>query len=1591
MLELFLPAVERMLPRLSKLVSRPLLQVAPLATRRSGAMLLLAVLAVWAPAAAQAQVTVSSIQPRACRPGETTRLVIAGKGFAEGLRVSAMQAGAAVAIESVEPERVTVNVTLPADVPLGPLGLWLAATTGPTEPLAVIVDDLPSVAEAADNHSPATAQPLEPLMAVDGVSKGANSSFYQIEVTAGQRVAVEVLTQPLESAMDPVVRLLDGQGQTLLLADDDAVGPDCRFAHTFAEAGKYLLEVRDNRYTAGGLYRLRVGDFPIISHAFPLAVTAGKPVTVRLGGPDGESCEGRELQAQADLVGRVTTVAARLPGGRSSAWVPLAVTAAPQHVEAASASGETGQPLTAPVMISGQLSEPGQRDRYAIQGVKGQTVRVRALTRSLGCGTLLRMRLLAPADAAGAEPQVAETPVNNADEWSFDYAFTDERVYTLEVTDLLGRGGEGFGYAVEVVPAGRFAMQLKPDAAVRQQFALEAGSGAAAIDVQLQRFGYDGAIDLALHPPQPGLRILNPRIAAGAAEAKVFLAADEAWQPQSLAAIQLVGRAVDAPETMATLSSTAWLRVKKPHVPFPIHWNSGVVLLGGVAPAAAYFAVEPAEPLKLARPLARHSLTLQLKRIEEAFKGGVTLLPDALPTGWQAEIKPENDTFAVTLSRSAEAAALEGVQLLAVAEHGARCRAERLELTPQWYDPITVSIGPLASATAAASEPMLLVAGQTVTWTARVHREGGDPQPVTLTFVKSAAAPIRLPETVTLAADQDVVQFEVEALVSESLGDDQRRVVVDFKATSSHQGQEFSVSGQCAPVDVIAAPASLDVYPQEIRLSGSKDRQQLVVTGYSEFNTPRDWTPRAKLTSADPAIAEVRGTAVFAKSNGQTQIVVEAAGQRLEIPVQVSGTEVPWRTAFESEVLVALSKQGCNSGACHGSPSGKGMFRLSLRAFDAKLDELTLIREDYGRRLNLMQPEESLLLLKPLMKVSHGGGKQIKVEDEAYAILRDWIAEGAQTDPAGTPRCVRLEVYPNTKRVLRLEAGPQQIAAIAHFADGSQRDVTHLVAYESSDTSVAEVSVSGLVTPHRRGEAVILVRYLEHIESVPLMFIQQIADFAWQAPPPANYIDELVNAKLRQLQYVPAPTCTDAEFLRRVHLDIVGSLPTVDEAREFLADESPDKRARLIDRLLQRDEFAKFWALKWGDLLRMTSKLIGDAGVYKYHRWVEEAFRTNMPYDEFARQLLTASGSTLADPPANFYRTATDMNECVENVSQVFLGARLQCAKCHNHPFERWTQDNYYGLGAFFNRVQRRTTERPGEMFVWTSTSGDVTQPRTGETMKPWLPSQGSIDVADEVDRRREFAQWLTQPDNPYFAKMEVNRIWAQLFARGIVDPIDDFRDSNPPSNESLLEALAKDFADSGFDRRHIIRVILNSHTYQASYQTTPLNQEDSLYFSHQQPRMLSAEQLLDAINHAVGLKQTFGGLPAGTKATHLPAPDLVKVDFLKVFGQPERTTVCACERVDDSNLGMAIELFNGPTIHEKLRSPEARFRVALAAGKPLAEVIQEMYLAAFCRLPSEAELAAATEHCSKQEDVAAALEDVCWALLNTDEFLFQH
>ncbi len=1511
--------------------------------------------------------TITSLQNRTCTPGTTTQITIHGTDLDDSLRLSSLDNSIDAKIVTVGPTRAILEVTLPKDTSLGPQSLWLTTATGAIKQHILLIDDLEPVVDSGNNHSIETAQPLTTRSSVEGVCDASTSDFYRVHAAAGERIAVEIQTQSLRSLMDPVVRLLNADGEALITIDDSSVGPDCRFSFQFTDEGDYWVEVHDSRNAAAGShYQLRIGDFPIVDQCFPLAIRAGEKSRVEFTGPDGNLVTPRDIELPAACEGSVY-VEAKLSDGQSSTWLPIHCSSYPQFIE--SSSTET---LTLPVGISGRFEQTSEIDSYLVRGTKGQTVRVAAKTRSLGSPAVLQMQMF---NSAGAK--IAETKVTDGDEWSFDTTFPEDGDYRLEVSDLLKRGGPGFSYWIEIAPAGSFAVAFKADAKTAQEFKIEPTHGACELDVDISRFGYDGAIDLSLSNAEAGLNIINPRIPAQAVAARVYLTAAPNWNPSSFTVLQLLATSVDHPEQSVPVNNHALRRLKEPFVLAPI--SEGELAMSAVATTDLPFALQPSSVVQFARPVRSHTASLTLQRLNPEFKGGVEVLSSSLPAGWSVSSAADKETYNVTLLRNDQVADEPAqLPLNIFGEFAGHGRIAMFDVPVQWIDPIRASMN--------FREP--LFRGGSAKVEVHIQREGNDPQTAMITM-ENLPSGIAGPKSLAIAADQELIEFELQIAADAALNPD---TTIALNISSKYAGQDFTVSSnQTIPV-LLESPKHLSVYPSKVVLSDPQGRQQLVVMGNSEQGASRDWTRDAHIASSNPEVAEIRNGVIVPISNGQSEVFVEVGSAREVVPISVSNMGTSRKIEFESEVLVALSKQGCNSGACHGAPSGKGSFRLSLRAFDMQLDQLTLIREDFGRRLNPIEPEQSLLLLKPLMKVSHGGGKQLHKDDPAYKILSDWIAGGASVDPVETPRITKLEVYPSEKQILAVADGGQQLAVTAYFADGRKRDVTHLAAYETSDTSVATVDVNGFVTPHARGEVAILVRMLEHIEAVPLMFIANLKDFRWESPTPANYVDELVNAKLQQLQYLPAEACSDEEFLRRLHLDLLGVLPTVEQTISFLEETGDSKRSKLIDELLQREEYAKFWALKWGDLLKMTSKLVGDEGVYKYHRWVEKSLHDNMPYDEFAKQLLTGSGSTLANPPANFYRTSTDMNECVETISQVFLGARLQCAKCHNHPFERWTQDNYYGLGAFFNRVQRRKTDRPGEMFVYTNYTGsEVTQPRTGKVMAPWLPQVGSIEATDDVDRRIAFADWLIDPSNPYFARIEANRIWSHLFNRGIVDPVDDFRDSNPPSIAPLLDALANDFAESGYDRKQMLRVILNSRTYQASYQTNDFNKEDLKYFSHQEPRLLGAEQLLDAINRTLGIEQQYGSLPAGTLATQLPAPDVAKVEFLKVFGQPERSTVCACERGDDSNLGLAIELFNGPMVHEKLLNENNRFRKALAAGKKVDQVVCDIYLAAVCRSPSDIELKTAMEYCSKNADPVVGIEDLCWALFNSDEFLFQH
>jgi hypothetical protein len=787
----------------------------------------------------------------------------------------------------------------------------------------------------------------------------------------------------------------------------------------------------------------------------------------------------------------------------------------------------------------------------------------------------------------------------------------------------------------------------------------------------------------------------------------------------------------------------------------------------------------------------------------------------------------------------------------------------------------------------------------------------------------------------------------------------------------------------------VGTPKSILLQPNAFQLSGHRARQQLIVTGQYGGELVRDLTLATEFTSSNPQVVKIESTLALPVGNGTAKIIAKVGSVESTIEVTVVNMKKPSPVSFKIETLAALSKAGCNSGACHGSPSGKAGFRLSLRAYDPPLDIMTLRTEFFGRRTNVLDPAESLLLKKPSMEVAHGGGRRLIKGDPPYQILHDWIGEGLRIDKADAPTLVKIDILPRV-RVFRQPAARQQLYVNGHFSDGSVRDITALTVFTSSNESVATVDKNGAVEKVGRGETAILARYLDKMETSFVTFLEDVKGFAWSNPPENNFVDTIAFAKLKQLQFLPSDVCTDEEFVRRAYLDTMGRLPKVDEAIAFLDDAGKDKRNKLVDQLVDSPEFAGFWTLRWGDILRSNSKKLNATGVYKFRRWIYDGIYQDKPLDQFARELLTASGSVYENPAANYWRASRDANDATETTAQLFLGIRIQCAKCHNHPFERWSQDNYYGIAAAFTRIGRKKGTDPADEVIFAASSGEIKQPRTGQTMKVHLLLKGDVDVPADQDRRAVFADWLTAPDNPFFAKAAVNRIWGNLMGRGIVEPVDDFRDSNPPSNAVLLDELAKQFVENKFSRKWAVRTIMNSRLYQLSSRKNEFNADDEIYNSHATTRLLSAEQLLDAICQVTSVPENFKGLPPGTRAVDLVDPPTNHY-FLKIFGQPQREMACGCERSSESNLSQALQMINGPVVHNKLRDGKSRIAKMFNEKKSDEEIITALYLSALARRPVSEEMEASKRHIAGSKDRKQALEDVGWAVLNSKEFLFQH
>ena len=786
----------------------------------------------------------------------------------------------------------------------------------------------------------------------------------------------------------------------------------------------------------------------------------------------------------------------------------------------------------------------------------------------------------------------------------------------------------------------------------------------------------------------------------------------------------------------------------------------------------------------------------------------------------------------------------------------------------------------------------------------------------------------------------------------------------------------------------------LEATPASIELKHPYDYRQLLLTGELDSGERVDVTRLAQAEGPEAIVSISPTGQARPKADGGGEIKFTLNGQTAVVPVIVSGQKQPYPVSFVQDVQPVLSKLGCNAGTCHGAAQGKNGFKLSLRGYDPLFDHRALTDDLAGRRFNRAAPDQSLMLLKPTGAVPHVGGVVTHRGEPYYEMLRAWIAHGVKLD-LDSPRVTSLDIYPKSP-VIALPGMRQQMVVMATYSDGRVRDVTAEAFIESSSTEKIEVDKQALATAVRRGEAAMLARYEGAYAATTVIVMGDRSGFAWRETPTNNHVDELVYNKLKKTRILPSELCSDAEFIRRVYLDLVGLSPSVEQVRAFLADnrDTKTKRDELVDRLIGSPEYVENWTNKWADLLQVNRKFLGEEGAWAFRNWIEQAVASNLPYDKLAYSVLTASGSTLDNPPAAYFKVLRDPGDAMENTTQLFLAVRFNCNKCHDHPFERWTQDQYYHMAAYFAQIGRKpapeyagrniggtAVEQPLPLVevVYDKSGGDVTHIRTGQVAAPQFPYTHPGKLPDQANRREQLARWITAKENPYFAKSYVNRIWGYLLGVGIIEPLDDIRAGNPPTNPELLQRLTDDFIASGFDVQSLFRTICKSRVYQQSLTTNEWNQDDEINYSHALARRLPAETLYDAIHRATGSQIHLPGVPASFLATQLPDSDVQLEDgFLNLFGKPPRESACECERSTGVMLGQALNLVNGPTIARAISDPTNRITKLVATEKDDRRVIDEIFLSVLCRPPSEPEVASALDAIraekEEQEKQVAAL-----------------
>jgi hypothetical protein len=819
--------------------------------------------------------------------------------------------------------------------------------------------------------------------------------------------------------------------------------------------------------------------------------------------------------------------------------------------------------------------------------------------------------------------------------------------------------------------------------------------------------------------------------------------------------------------------------------------------------------------------------------------------------------------------------------------------------------------------------------------------------------------------------------------------------------TSAQEDKKPVKSGQ-GTLPTPAEVVSLAVYPATVTLKGLDDSAQLVITGALAAGKTQDLTGDVKYEIANPALARVSSNGrIIPLVNGSTEINVTYGDKTTKLTLKTESCDADLPINFANHIVPIFTKLGCNGGGCHGKSGGQNGFALSLLGFVPELDYQTLVKENRGRRIFPSSPDSSLLLLKAAGTMAHAGGKRMEEGSDEYKLLRRWVASGAPYGSEKDPTVTKITVSPEHRVMTRNNR--QQFTVTAHYSDGTTQDVTQRAQYESNDTEIAVVEGAALVRSlELSGEASVMARYMSQVAvfraTVPLGI--KIPDYKFEE---RTVVDKHTQNKWKALGIVPSDLSTDEQFMRRVYLDLTGTLPKPQQIAEYMADASKDKRDKLIDRLLEAPEYSYLFANKWADILRVKRRGQADraAGTFAFHSWIRESIAKDKPYDQFVREILAATGDESQTPPTVWYKELQDPQQFVDDTAQVFLGLRIACAQCHHHPYEKWSQDDYWGLAAFFGRVGRKNVAVLGgvanataqRQVIFNRPTGGVTNKRTGAVSKIQALDAAPMEVASDEDPRHKLVDWMANKDNPFFARAVANRYWSHFFGRGIVDPIDDMRVTNPPTNPELLDALAKELVDSKFSLKHLVKVIVKSRTYQLSSAPNEFNKHDKQSYARFYPRRMSAEVLYDAVSMVTNTPAAFGGLPTDkhspNRAIMLP-DEAFQSYFLDVFGRPQRISACECERVSEANLAQALHLLNSQEIQNKLTAGGARADLLAKDPRPDAEKVDELFMWVFARRATPEHRQVALDHIARHAmNKKVAYENLLWALINTKEFVF--